>query len=75
MIEVDKEEHDSDTYKRDILDALEELEAKDILDRTILSPLFWGKTDKEVADYLGAPRETIRDRRSRLYKEFLNLTR
>jgi hypothetical protein len=72
---IDKPELDSDEYKRDIIDALEALEAKDVIDRTILAPMFWGRPDKEIAEYLNVPRETIRNRRARLYKEFLNLTR
>lgn len=75
LSDVDKAEHDSDTYKRDMYEALEKIEARDEIDAALLCPDYWGMNDKEVADALAVPRETVRDRRSRLYEEFLRLTR
>ena len=71
----DREERDPDTYKRDMMEALEALEARDEIDEAILAQSAWSKNSSELARELGVGERLIRRRRDRLYKEFLELTR
>jgi hypothetical protein len=71
----DREERDPDTYKRDVMEALEALPVQDEIDEAILRKSSWSKTHEELASELGVDPTTISRRRSRLYNEFLELTR
>jgi len=67
------EERDPDTYKRDVMEALELLNT-DELDEAILRQSSWSKTHTELAKALGVSKSTILRRRERLYHQFLKLT-
>jgi hypothetical protein len=71
----DMEERDPDTYKRDVMEALEALPVRDEIDEAILRKSSWSKSHTELADDLGLDETTILRRRRRLYNEFLELTR
>jgi len=66
---------EDDIYKRDIIDAMGAIEAKDEIDAYLLCPDYWGKTEKEMAELLDVSQPTIHYRKKRLYNEFLKLTR
>ena len=72
---VVSEDPDSDMYKRDVMDALEAIEARDKIDAFILCSDNWGRTAVDIADELGVPSKRIQRKREFLYNEFLNLTR
>jgi len=69
------EDTDPDTYKRDVMEALEAIEARDELDAFILCQDSWGWTANEIAQEFGVTRQTVQQRRANLYQQFLDLTR
>jgi hypothetical protein len=72
---ADREERDPDTYKRDVMEALEAMTPKDEIDVAILRQTNWSKSNTQLAEELGVPVRTLSYRRHRLYKEFLEITR
>jgi hypothetical protein len=73
-ISCDTAERDPDTYKRDMMEALEALDPMDELDVAILRKSSWGKNSAELARELEVGERLIRRRRDRLYQQFLELT-
>jgi hypothetical protein len=71
----DLEEKDPDTYKRDVMEALEALTLEDEIDAAIIAKENWSKSHSELAEELGTYKMLILRRRRRLYNEFLELTR
>lgn len=72
--DMDVKEDQGDTHLVDILDALEKIEARDVIDEVILCPSYWGRTLEEIADVLGVTRQTVQFRREELYQKYLELT-
>lgn len=66
---------EDDVFKRDMYDALEQIEARDKIDAHILCPDYWDLNDNELAEMLGVSRQTITYRKSVLYQEYLRLTK
>lgn len=66
---------EDDVFKRDMYDALEQIEARDKIDAHILCPDYWDLNDNKLAEMLGVSRQTITYRKSVLYQEYLRLTK
>lgn len=75
MTLCDKEEKDPDTYKRDVMEALDALVLEDEIDKAIVRKENWSRTNTEMAKELGVPIRTVSYRRARLYNQYLELTR
>jgi hypothetical protein len=72
--EVMHPEETGDEWKRDFIEALDQLKAADEIDEAILDKYNWGRTEQEIADELGVNRLLIHRRKKRLYQQFLEIT-
>jgi hypothetical protein len=73
--DVPHPEDAGDEWKRDLLDALGQIQPSDEIDAALLESFNWGRGYRELADELGVGVATIHRRKRRLYEQYLQLTR
>ena len=59
---------------RDVLEVIDTLTPADEIDEKILDPLCWGVPNSELVDIVGISRQAIRQRKIRLYNQYLKNT-
>lgn len=73
--DVPHPEDSGDEWKRDLLEALSQIQPMDEIDAALLESFNWGRGYQELADDLGVGVATIHRRKRRLYEQYLQLTR